>query len=123
EMVVAMDCARVLAERMRPAWSGEINQLAHRIVALANNSLNSHRAMLQIFRVTASLAKTDERLSISETNLETLMQLCGASDPFAERLAANPALIASLDTAATAALRRDYRAILRTAIDAQRSFH
>jgi glutamate-ammonia-ligase adenylyltransferase len=122
EMVVAMDCARVLAERMRPAWSGENKQLALRILALANNSLNSHRAMLQIFRVTASLAKTDEHIPISETNLETLMQLCGASDPFAERIAANPALIASLDSTATNALRRDYRAILRAAIDAERSF-
>jgi glutamate-ammonia-ligase adenylyltransferase len=122
EMVVARDCARVLAERMGPAWSGNISQLAHRIVALANNSLNSHRAMLQIFRVTASLAKTDEHILISETNLETLMQLCGASDPFAERIAANPALIASLDSTATNALRRDYRAILRAAIDSERSF-
>jgi hypothetical protein len=34
----------------------------------------------------------------------------------------NPILIASLDTTATTALRRDYRAILRAAIDAERSF-
>jgi len=122
EMVVAMDCARVLAERMGPAWSGKIKQLANRIIALAGKSLNPHRAMLQVFRITASLAKTDERVSITETNLETLLQICGASDPFAERIAANPALIASLDTTATTALRRDYRAILRAAIDAERSF-
>ena len=122
EMIVAMDCARILAERMGPGWPGKINQLASRIIALADKSLNPHRAMLHLFRVTASLAKTDERVLISETNLETLLQLCGASDPFAERIAANPALIASLDTTATNALRRDYRAILRAAIDAERSF-
>ena len=121
EMVVAMDCARVLAERM-PDWSGRIKPLAEHIIALADQSLNPHRAMLQLFRVTASLAKTEQRISISETNLETLLQLCGASDPFAERIAANPTLIVILDTSATKALRRDYRALLRAAIDAERSF-
>ena len=122
EMVVAMDCARILADHMGSKWSGKIKQLANRIISLAHESLNPHRAMLQVFRITASLAKTDQHVSITETNLETLMQLCGASDPFAERIAANPALIASLDTTATTALRRDYRAILRAAIDAERSF-
>ena len=122
EMGIAMDCARVLAERMGAGWSGRIKPLAERILALADKSLNPHRAQLQLFRIAASLAKTDQRVSISETNLETLLQLCGASDPFAERIAANPILIASLDTTATTALRRDYRAILRAAIDAERSF-
>jgi len=122
EMVVAMDCARILVDRMGPEWSGKIKPLADQIISLAHKSLNPHRAMLQVFRITASLAKTEQRVSITETNLETLMQLCGASDPFAERIAANPALIASLDTTATTALRRDYRAILRAAIDAERSF-
>ena len=122
EMVVAMDCARILADHMGSKWSGKIKQLANRIISLAHESLNPHRAMLQVFRITASLAKTDQHVSITETNLETLMQLCGASDPFAERIAANPALIASLDSSATTALRRDYRAILRAAIDAERSF-
>jgi glutamate-ammonia-ligase adenylyltransferase len=122
EMVVAMDCARILVDRMGSEWSGKVKPLAHRIISLAHKSLNPHRAMLQIFRITASLAKTDQHVSITEINLETLMQLCGASDPFAERIAANPTLIASLDTTATTALRRDYRAILRAAIDAERSF-
>jgi len=122
EMVVAMDCARILVDRMGAEWSARIKPLANLIISLAHQSLNPHRAMLQVFRITASLAKTDQRVSITETNLETLLQICGASDPFAERIAANPALIASLDTTATMALRRDYRAILRAAIDAERSF-
>lgn len=122
EMVVATDCARILADRMGSEWTGKIKPLAHRIISLSHKSLNPHRAMLQVFRITASLAKTDRQVSITETNLDTLMQICGASDPFAERIAANPALIASLDTRATTALRRDYRAILRAAIDAERSF-
>ena len=122
QMIVATDCARVLAERMGQNWSGRIKPLASRILSLADESLNAHRALLQLFRVTASLAKTEQLVLVSETNLEMLVQLCGASDPFAERIAANPLLIASLDTTATMALRRDYRAILRAAIDAERSF-
>ena len=122
DMVVATDCARILAERMGAEWSGRIKPLAKRIISLADKSLNPHRALLQLFRITASLAKTDERVSITETNLDTLLQLCGTSEPFAERIAATPSLISSLDTTATIALRRDYRAILRAAIDAERNF-
>jgi len=122
DMVVAMDCARVLTEHMGSEWSGRIKPLANRIITLADKTLNPHRALLQLFRVTASLAKTDEHVLITEMNLETLLQLCGTSEPFAERIAANPALISVLDSTATTALRRDYRAILRAAIDAERSF-
>jgi len=122
DMTVALDSARILVERMDSKWEGKTKSLANLILSLAGKSLNPHRALLQVFRVSASLAKTDERFVITETNLETLLQLCGASDPFAERIAAHPALVASLGASAVAALRRDYRAILRTAIDAERSF-
>lgn len=122
DTVVAMDCARVLTDRMGPEWSGRIKPLANRIISLADKTLNPHRALLQLFRITASLAKTEELVTITETNLDTLLQLCGTSEPFAERIAANPALISVLDTTATTALRRDYRAMLRAAIDAERNF-
>jgi glutamine synthetase adenylyltransferase len=117
-----MDSARILAQRMHSKWEGKTKPLANLILSLAGKSLNPHRALLQVFRVSASLAKTEQRFVITETNLETLLQLCGVSDPFAERIAAQPALVASLGTSVTTALRRDYRAILRTAIDAERSF-
>ena len=122
DLVVAMDCARTFAHRMDSKWEGKTKSLANLILKLAGNSLSPHRALLQVFRVSASLAKTDERFVITETNLATLLQLCGASDPFAERIAAHPALIASLGTPVTTALHRDYRSILRTAIDAERNF-
>jgi [glutamine synthetase] adenylyltransferase / [glutamine synthetase]-adenylyl-L-tyrosine phosphorylase len=122
DMAVAIDSARILAQRMDSKWEGKTKPLANLILSLAGKSLNPHRALLQVFRVSASLAKTEQRFVITETNLETLLQLCGVSDPFAERIAAQPALVASLGTSVTTALRRDYRAILRTAIDAERSF-
>src|SRR6185369_15682795 len=66
--------------------------------------------------------KTEKQVEISENNLKALMQLCGTSDSFAEMIAANPALIASLGASAATSLRRDYRAILRAAVDAERTF-
>jgi glutamate-ammonia-ligase adenylyltransferase len=78
---------------------------------------------VQASRIAASLEKIDRKLQISETNLVALMQVCGSSDFFAEMIAANPALITSLGVPASTSLRRDYRAILRVAIDAENSFH
>jgi [glutamine synthetase] adenylyltransferase / [glutamine synthetase]-adenylyl-L-tyrosine phosphorylase len=92
------------------------------LIALAHQSLNPHRALLQLSRITASLEKLDEHLVISEANLHALVQLCGSSDSFTEMIAANPALITSLGSPAATSLRRDYRAILRSAIDAERTF-
>ncbi len=92
------------------------------VQSLANQSLNPHRALLQAARIAASLEKTDRQLQISETNLTSLLQLCGSSDAFAEMLAANPALIVSLGTSPSTVLRRDHRALLRQAIDAEQSF-
>jgi glutamate-ammonia-ligase adenylyltransferase len=122
DMAVAMSCARVLAPHMDKAWEGRLIALATRLLSLAARSLNPHRALVQLFRITSSLEKTDEHLQITETNLATLLRLCGTSDPFAERIAANPALITTLGCSAETALRRDYRAILRAAVDAERNF-
>jgi glutamate-ammonia-ligase adenylyltransferase len=88
----------------------------------ANRSLNPQRAAVQVVRIAESLTKTDLRLSLSETNLAMLMMVCGASDFFAEMMASNPALVQGLGTKLNQALRRDYRAILRSAVDAENNF-
>jgi glutamate-ammonia-ligase adenylyltransferase len=92
------------------------------IQSLANQSLNPHRALVQASRIAASLEKMDRQLQISDANLTSLIQLCGSSDGFAEMIAANPALITSLGATPATALRCDYRAILRSAIDAEQTF-
>ncbi len=92
------------------------------IQALANESLNPHRALVQASHIAASLEKTDRQLHISAANLTSLVHLCGSSDAFAEMIAANPALITSLGATSSTALRRDYRTILRSAIDAEETF-
>ena len=117
---LAMSSARVLAAHMDQRWESSPRELANHLRNLAGKSLNPHRALLQASRIAASLEKTEGRLVISEANLETLLQLCGSSDSFAETIAANPALIVSLGSPAS--FRRDYRAILRAAVDAERSF-
>ena len=120
DMALVMESARIFAERMDQTW--KVKSLATSLFSLAGKSLNPHRAMLQVSRIAASLAKTEKRFVITQTNLSTLVQLAGASDPFAENIGANPALIASLGASVNTALRRDYRAILRAAVDAERNF-
>src|SRR5690349_18209057 len=92
------------------------------LISLAHRSLNPHRALLQLSRITASLEKLESHFNITDANLAALVQLCGSSDSFAEMIAANPTLITSLGSPAATSLRRDYRAILRSAIDAERTF-
>jgi glutamate-ammonia-ligase adenylyltransferase len=125
DVALAMESARIFAERMDRPWNesrpGKLKALVSLLLSLAGKSLNPNRALLQVSRIAASVAKTDKGLLVTENNLATLMQLCGASDPFAEKIGANPALIGSLGASVTTALRRDYRAILRAAVDAERS--
>ncbi len=122
DTALAMVAARVFAPHMDRIERGGSKALANRIHSLANKSLNPHRALVQTARIAASLEKTDRHLQITDANLEALLQLCGSSESFAEMIAANPALITALGTSAPTALRRDHRAILRTAIDAEHSF-
>ena len=122
ETALAMAAARVFVLHMERAWDGKVKSLANLLTSLAGKSLNPHRALVQATRISASLEKTDRQVTISEANLAALLQLCGSSDSFAEMIAANPALITSLGTSAAMSLRRDYRAMLRAAIDAEHNF-
>ena len=97
-------------------------ELPNLLLTLSRQSLNPHRALVQLSRIAASLEKTDQQIQISKANLKALVQLAGSSDSFAEMIAANPALIASLGAPAAKSLRRDYRAILRAAVDAEHTF-
>ena len=120
ELALAIVAGRVFGSYLdHPANSFSVAQALR---SFANESLNPHRALVHAVRIAASLEKTDRRFHFTQTNLRTLMNVCGVSDFFAEMIAANPALIGSLGASADDALRRDYRAILRSAIDAENSF-
>jgi glutamate-ammonia-ligase adenylyltransferase len=104
------------------ATHSDIKLTKRSIQSLANKSLNPHRALVHASHIAASLEKTDHKLQLSDSNVTSLIRLCGVSDAFAEMIAANPALIISLGATPSTALRRDYRAILRSAIDAEQTF-
>jgi [glutamine synthetase] adenylyltransferase / [glutamine synthetase]-adenylyl-L-tyrosine phosphorylase len=120
ELALALAAARVFASHLDTHES--THEIARSLVSAASEALNPHRALVHAVRIAASLEKTDRRVQLSQTNLQTLMRVSGASDFFAEMIAANPVLICSLGASAADALRRDYRSILRTAIDAESSF-
>jgi [glutamine synthetase] adenylyltransferase / [glutamine synthetase]-adenylyl-L-tyrosine phosphorylase len=120
DTALAMVSARVFVSHMAERVGAKT--LANRLLSLAKKSLNPHRALAQAARIAASLEKTDRHLAITDSNLAALVQLCGSSDSFAEMIAANPALVTSLGTSAATSLRRDHRAILRAAIDAEHTF-
>ena len=102
-----------------PSSAESLEQLLYKS---ANRSLNPQRSLAQATRVAESLEKTDLELGLSEEDVEMLMTMCGASDFFAEMIASHPSLIAILGTKPAQALRRDYRAILRFAVDHEDNF-
>lgn len=122
DVAIRMAAARVFSLHMDQAWEGKPRTLAARLFEFKEKSLNRLRANVHLSRISASLEKSEKQVTISENNLAALVQLCGTSDFFGEMIAANPALIASLGASPSSALRRDYRAILRAAIDAEHNF-
>lgn len=88
----------------------------------AARSLSRRRALLLASRVGASLAKTTGGEGFSAAALRGLVRLCGASEFFGEVLTTNPALIPSVATPAALVLARDQRALLRAAVDGEKTF-
>jgi glutamate-ammonia-ligase adenylyltransferase len=120
ELGLALSAARVFVAHL--SESRDVNSLGSTLLSFANDSLNPHHALVHAVRIAASLEKTEDRVHITKANLRTLMKVCGASEFFAEMIAANPALIGALGASAAEALHRDYRALLRAAIDAENTF-
>ncbi|MET0621501.1 MAG: hypothetical protein ABW250_00840 [Pyrinomonadaceae bacterium] len=103
----------------------------------ASRCTNTRRALQLVARVAASLEKSgdaggaatrvapafwDEGSAPSERALRELVRLCGVSEYFGEMLTANPALVASVVTPVETVAARDQRALLRAAVDAERTF-
>ncbi|HEY0172689.1 MAG TPA: hypothetical protein VGB98_16825 [Pyrinomonadaceae bacterium] len=103
----------------------------------AGRCTNARRALQLVARVAASLEKSGEAGGASkrvapafggevaappESALRELVRLCGVSEYFGEMLTANPALVASVVTPVGTVAARDQRALLRAAVDAERTF-
>jgi len=61
-------------------------------------------------------------VALAAADLRALVRLCGSSEFFGEMIAANPLLIPSASAEAETVRRRDNRALLRAAVDAERDF-
>jgi [glutamine synthetase] adenylyltransferase / [glutamine synthetase]-adenylyl-L-tyrosine phosphorylase len=121
ETALAIAVARVFRRHLsEPALDGKSFVEFLRNAAL--DSLNQQRSLVHAARIAESLEKTDLQLSLSTEHLSVLMRLCGSTDFFGEMIASNPALIESLVVTPTQVLRRDHRAIMRAAIDAESNF-
>jgi glutamate-ammonia-ligase adenylyltransferase len=97
-------------------------QMATLMRATAASSLNSHRALSYALRIARSLEKETQRPSLTLAELESLIRLCGVSEPIGELIASRPALIHALATSAEEVRRRDYRSELASVIVEESSF-
>lgn len=104
------------------AHPANLRSLEASLSSAAQETLNPHRAMMLTARVAASVDKSERRLRLSENNLTAMVRLSGASELFGEMLASNPSLIELLGAENSRFRRRDYRALLRAAIDPEKSF-
>ncbi|HVF87828.1 MAG TPA: hypothetical protein VM866_09570 [Pyrinomonadaceae bacterium] len=123
EESAAVAAASVFAAHLagRAVEKAEVEQLARALTGAARATINPRRALTFVGRVAASLDKSDASVALSEASLGALVHLCGVSELFGEMLASNPALISSLLTPATVVAERDHRALLRAAVDAEKS--
>jgi [glutamine synthetase] adenylyltransferase / [glutamine synthetase]-adenylyl-L-tyrosine phosphorylase len=116
--------AEVFAAKLRAADApaGGVARLLEESVGEARDP---RRAAAVIARVAASLDKSDEPAELSAAALRALARLCGASEFFGEMIAGAPALASALEGEGPAAARageRDFRALLRAAVDRERTF-
>jgi len=88
----------------------------------AHASLNSQRALSLATRFAGSLDKASEPQTITQSEVESLVQVCGASELFGEIMAGSPTLIHALATDAVTVLRRDHLRELNAGVTPQQSF-
>lgn len=88
----------------------------------ANVSLNSQRALSLAMRFATSLDKASEPQTITQSEIESLARLCGASELFGEIMAGSPALIHALTTDAVTVQGRDHLRELTAGVTPQQSF-
>lgn len=86
-----------------------VDKLAELLRTAAESSLNSRRSLSFALRIARSLEKEIARQSIALAEVESMIQLCGASEPMGELIASRPTLVHALITSAEAIRERDYR--------------
>ncbi len=125
EVSAAYAAATVFASHLvstDPSAATNVDSLVRIMRAAARSSLNPHRALTNAASIASSLDKVEEAVPISERNLTTFIQVCGASEFFSEMLSSNPSLITTLGMEQKKASRKDYRAVLRASVNAETDF-
>ncbi|HEY0384868.1 MAG TPA: hypothetical protein VGC64_02600, partial [Pyrinomonadaceae bacterium] len=117
--------ASVFAEHSLTGSAGQstlVEAFEESLCESARVSLNPRRALQLAGRIASSLDKSTIREPLSVEKLGALVSLCGVSEYFGEMLASNPALMAALPEGVAGAPLRDYRALLRRAVETEQSF-
>ena len=84
--------------------------------------MNSRRGLSFALRIARSFEKEIAPQSIALAEVESMIQLCGASEPMGELIASRPTLMHALTTSAEAISGRDYRAEFSVAVSAHATF-
>ena len=116
--------ASIFLRHLAPSGKAKpgIRALASALQTAAHASLNSHRALSFAMRVASSLDKASEPQTVTEPEINSLVQLCGASEYFGEIVAGRPALIHALTTESATVQRRDHFSELCASVTPQQSF-
>jgi glutamate-ammonia-ligase adenylyltransferase len=100
----------------------DLGELSATLRTAANLSLNSHRALSCLARVASSLDKESEPETITESEINSLVRLCGVSEVFGEMIAGRTALIHALSKNLAMEHQLEKVVELRTAITDQQNF-
>lgn len=98
-----------------------VEVLARTIREVSRQTRNEPRALAGIARMAASLDKTSPTITLPAQQLGSLVHFCGASEFFGEILASNPALAGTLNVNVKPEARRDFRSVLRAAVDPEKN--
>lgn len=110
-------------ERAAGRDAGRVERLARILLDEASRSLNRRRALTLLARIAASLEKSEKSPKLSGRELVALVRLCGTSEYLGEKIASDPALlIPRVNSPAETVKTREHRALLRAAVDAEKSF-
>ena len=122
----AHSAAALFAPRLKnpdgEAKAPGIEEVARVLRNASRRALNPRRALMMTSRVASSLDKSSSQTELTFAHLDSLVQLCGASEPFGDMMAGNPALISALPLEGAAAREPDYRELLLSAVEGEESF-
>src|SRR5882672_1672727 len=104
-----------IPDKARP----DLAELTRTLQDAASRSLNSHRALSCLARVASSLDKESEPVTITESELDSLVRLCGASEVLGEMIAGRTVLIHALAKDRAMEQKRDKVFELRTGLTDQ----